>query len=69
MVGAVSYIYLTQTPRHTEFKLVIFEEILKIIVACGNCDVTPTMTAGSASDDIAVKQRLKPRKRIEFVHG
>jgi hypothetical protein len=69
MVGAVSNIYLTQIPRQTEFKLVTFEEILKIIVACGNCDVTPTMTFGSATDDIAVKQRLKQRKQIEFVHG
>jgi hypothetical protein len=66
----VSNDYLTKTKWHTEMKLTPLEgQLQNIFAACGRSDVTPTMATKSATVDMAVKWRLNPRRRIEFVHG
>jgi hypothetical protein len=42
---------------------------LKTIVACGGSYVTQTMATRSATVDMAVKWRFRPKKFIEYAHG
>jgi hypothetical protein len=61
---------VTKIKRPLEIKLTPLEwEFQIIFVACGINDVILTMAARCASVDIAVKWRLKRRRRIDFAHG
>jgi hypothetical protein len=44
-------------------------ELLKIFIACGRSDITPTMATETVAVDMAVNWQLNPRKQIYFAHG